>query len=162
MPFAGAMLYLKHHPEQDDPDLYLASNVLKYESVECLIPLALLDCFRTDPRFVFQTFFVVKPKKFIVDAAVHETGLEWHNADWRVRLLLCILAIILIVAAAAQLDGPPASLPIRRTLYHGLVCELARSAVDRTGCTGDADHRNPDLGGAADEHCFCLAARSGV
>jgi hypothetical protein len=32
IPLAGAMLYLKHHPQRDDPHLYLAGKVLKYES----------------------------------------------------------------------------------------------------------------------------------
>jgi hypothetical protein len=99
MPLAGAMVYLKHHPEEDNPDLYLAGKALKYAAMERLVRLALFDFIRRDPWFMFETFFIVKPK-LIINAIIHETTLEWHHADWRGRLLF-MLAIVLIGGTAA-------------------------------------------------------------
>ena len=101
MPVAGAMAYLKHHPEEDSPDLYLSGKSLKYSSIERLARLALFDLVRNDPRFVFETFFIVKAR-MVIDAIIDETTLECRQAGWIGRLLSLIITLLLVGTAACR------------------------------------------------------------
>jgi hypothetical protein len=100
MPFAGALAYLKEHPEEDKPELFIAGRSLKYSAMERLVQLAFFEFLRRDPWFVFETFVIVKPK-FIWNAIVHVTVTEWNRAGWKARLLF-FLIIALIGGMAAQ------------------------------------------------------------
>jgi hypothetical protein len=100
MPFAGALAYLKEHPEEDKPELFIAGRSLKYSAMERLVQLAFFEFLRRDPWFVFETFVIVKPK-FIWNAIVDATMTEWRRAGWKARLLF-FLIIALIGGMAAQ------------------------------------------------------------
>jgi hypothetical protein len=100
MPIAAAMAYLKEHPEEDTPDIYLTGNVLKYSAMECLVRLAFFEFVRRDPWFAFETFFVIKPQ-YIVEPTVRETKLEWDRASWKAHALY-ILIIGLIGGLSAR------------------------------------------------------------
>ena len=101
MPVAGAMAYLKHHPEEDSPDLYLSGKSLKYSAMERLVRLALFDLVRSDPRFVLETFFFVKTN-MVKDAIIDETTLEFHHAGWIGRLLSLITMLLFVGTAACS------------------------------------------------------------
>src|SRR5262249_13437700 len=62
MPHAGALAYLKQHPEEDKPELFIANRSLKYSALERLDRLAFFEFLRRDPWFVFETFVIVKGK----------------------------------------------------------------------------------------------------
>jgi hypothetical protein len=100
MPFEAALIYLKNHPEEDSPDIYLAGKSLKYSAMERLDRLAFFEFVRRDPRFVFETFFIVKGQ-LIWNTIVDATGIEWSRAPWKARFLF-ILTIILLAGMAAQ------------------------------------------------------------
>jgi hypothetical protein len=100
MPFAGALAYLKEHPEEDKPELFFAGRSLKYSAMERVVRLAFFEFLRRDPWFVFETFVIVKPR-FIWNAIVDTTVTEWKNARWRTCLLF-FLAIALIGGMAAR------------------------------------------------------------
>jgi hypothetical protein len=100
MPFAGALAYLKEHPEEDKPELFIAGRSLKYSAVERLDRLAFFEFLRRDPWFVFETFVIVKGK-LIWNTIVDATVTEWNRAAWKARLLF-FLIIALIGRMAAQ------------------------------------------------------------
>ena len=100
MPIAGALAYLKEHPEEDKPELFIAGRSLKYSAMERLVQLAFFEFLRRDPWFVFETFVIVKPK-MIWNTIVDATVTEWKHARWRARLLF-FLAIALIGGMAAR------------------------------------------------------------
>ena len=100
MPIAGALAYLREHPEEDKPELFIAGRSLKYSAMERLVQLAFFEFLRRDPWFVFETFVIVKPK-FIWNTIVDATVIEWKHARWRACLLL-FLAIALIGGMAAR------------------------------------------------------------
>lgn len=100
MPYAAALVYLKEHPEEDKPELFIVDRALKYDAMERLVRLAFFEFLRRDPWFVFETFVIVKGKMIwntIVDASVT----EWSRAGWRARFVL-LLAIALIGGIAAR------------------------------------------------------------
>jgi hypothetical protein len=99
MPFAGALAYLKEHPEEDKPELFIAGRSLKLSALERLDRLAFFEFLRRDPWFVFETF-VVKGK-LIWNTLVDATVTEWNRAGWKARLLF-FLIIGLIGGMAAQ------------------------------------------------------------
>jgi hypothetical protein len=100
MPHAGALAYLKEHPEEDKPELFIADRSLKYEAMERLVRLAFFEFLRRDPWFVFDTFVIVKGK-LIWNTLVDATVTEWNRAGWKARLLF-FLIIALIGGMAAQ------------------------------------------------------------
>jgi hypothetical protein len=100
MPIAGALAYLKEHPEEDKPELFIAGRSLKYSAMERLVQLAFFEFLRRDPWFVFETFVIVKPK-FIWNTLVDATVTEWKHARWRACILF-FLAIALIGGMAAR------------------------------------------------------------
>ena len=85
MPVAAAMAYLREHPEEDRPDIYIAGKSLKYAEMERLVRLAFFEFVRRDPWFVFETFFVIKPK-LIVDSIATETKVEWETVPGELAL----------------------------------------------------------------------------
>jgi hypothetical protein len=100
MPYAGALAYLKEHPEEDKAELFIAGRALKYSALERLDRLAFFEFLRRDPLFVFQTFVIVKGKA-IWNTIVDATVTEWNRAGWKARLLF-FLIIALIGGMAAQ------------------------------------------------------------
>ena len=100
MPIAGALAYLKEHPEEDKPELFIVGRSLKYSAMERVVQLAFFEFLRRDPWFVFETFVIVKPK-FIWNAIVDTIVTEWKKATWRACLLF-FLAIALIGGMAAR------------------------------------------------------------
>ena len=100
MPYAGALAYLKEHPEEDKPELFIAGRSLKYEAMERVVRLAFFEFLRRDPWFVFETFVIVKGKA-IWNTIVDATVTEWNRAGWKARLLF-FLIIALIGGMAAQ------------------------------------------------------------
>src|SRR5262249_19989377 len=100
MPHAGALAYLKEHPEEDKPELFIAGRSLKYEAMERVVRLAFFEFLRRDPWFVFETFVIVKGKA-IWNTIVDATVTEWNRAGWKARLLF-FLIIALIGGMAAQ------------------------------------------------------------
>jgi hypothetical protein len=100
MPVAAALVYLKEHPEEDKPDLFISGRSLKSSAMERLIRLAFFEFLRRDPWFVFETVVSVKGK-MIWNAIVDESVAEWKRANWRARLLLFV-AIALVGGMAAR------------------------------------------------------------
>ena len=100
MPIAGALAYLKEHPEEDKPELFIAGRSLKYSAMEEVVQLAFFEFLRRDPWFVFETFVIVKPK-FIWNAIVDTIVTEWTHARW-MACLLFFVAISLIGGMAAR------------------------------------------------------------
>src|SRR5215813_1345909 len=100
MPIAGALAYLKEHPEEDKPELFIDGRSLKYSAIERLVQLAFFEFLGRDPWFVFETFVIVKPR-FIWNAIVDTVVTEWKNARWTTCLLF-FLAIALIGGMAAR------------------------------------------------------------
>jgi hypothetical protein len=100
MPVAGALAYLKRHPEEDKPELFIAGRSLKYTALEHLDRLAFFEFLRRDPWFVFETFFIVKGKA-IWATFINATKAEWSHASRRAKLLVG-LAVIIIGLMAAQ------------------------------------------------------------
>jgi hypothetical protein len=100
MPVAGALAYLKRHPEKDKPELFIAGRSLKYTALEHLDRLAFFEFLRRDPWFVFETFFIVKGKA-IWATFINATKAEWSHASRRAKLLVG-LAVIIIGLMAAQ------------------------------------------------------------
>src|SRR5262249_13957322 len=100
MPVAGAISYLKEHPDQDKPEIYLAGKTLKYSEMERLVRLAFFEFMQRDPWFVFETFVIVKGK-LIWSAIADATVTEWNRAGWKARLLF-FLIIATIGGIAAQ------------------------------------------------------------
>jgi hypothetical protein len=100
MPIAGALAYLKEHPEEDKPELFIAGRSLKYSALERLDRLAFFEFLRRDPGFVFETFVIVKGK-LIWNTIFDATVTEWNRAGWKARLLF-FLFIALIGGMAAQ------------------------------------------------------------
>jgi hypothetical protein len=101
MPIAAAMAYLKEHPEEDTPDIYLTGKVLKYSAMERLVRLALVDFVWRDPWFAFETFFVIKPRDYVAAYIVKQTQVEWNRASWKAHALY-VLAIGFIGGLAAR------------------------------------------------------------
>jgi hypothetical protein len=99
MPMAGALAYLKEHPEDDKPELFIAGRSLKYSALERLDRLAFFEFLRRDPRFVLETF--IMKGKLIWNTIVDATVTEWSRAGWKARLSL-FLIIPLIGGMAAQ------------------------------------------------------------
>jgi hypothetical protein len=99
MPYAGALAYLKNHPEEDKPELYLTGRALKYTALEHLDRLAFFEFLRRDPRFVFETFFIVKGKA-IWTTFINATKAEWNHASRSAKLLLGTAIIIIGLMAA--------------------------------------------------------------
>jgi hypothetical protein len=100
MPIAGALAYLKEHPEEDKPELFIAGRSLKHSALERLARLAFFEFLRRDPWFVFETFVIVKGR-LIWNTIVDATVTEWSRAGWKARLLF-FLIIALIGGMAAQ------------------------------------------------------------
>jgi hypothetical protein len=100
MPQAGALAYLKRHPEEDKPELFFAgTRSLKYAALEHLDRLAFIEFARRDPRFVFETFAIVKTK-MIWTTFIDATKAEWSHASRRAKLLLGLAVIIIGLMAA--------------------------------------------------------------
>jgi len=99
MPIAAAMRYLKDHPEEDKPDIYLAGKSLKYSAMERLDRLAFFEFARRDPWFTFETFFIIKAK-LILDDIVNQTRLEWSRATWEGHLFFILVIVLSAVLAA--------------------------------------------------------------
>jgi hypothetical protein len=100
MPYAGALAYLKEHPEEDKPELFIVGRSLKYSALERLTRLAFFEFLRRDPWYVFETFVIVKGK-MIWNTIVDATVTEWNRGGLKARLLL-FLIISLIGGMATQ------------------------------------------------------------
>jgi hypothetical protein len=98
MPMAAALRYVKEHPEEDKPDIYLAPKALKMSAMERLDRLAFFEFARRDPLFTFQTFFMVKGK-LIAEYIAGQSRVEWNRAPWAVRLLF--IAVIMLTGGLA-------------------------------------------------------------
>ena len=104
MPHAGALAYLKRHPEEDKPELFFAgTRSLKYAALEHLDRLAFIEFAQHDPWFVVETFTIVKGK-MIWTTLIDAIKAEWSNASGRARLQLGA-AIIIIASIAAGHPG---------------------------------------------------------
>src|SRR5262249_46646864 len=101
VPIAAAFLYLKSHPEEDTPDIYLAGKTLKPAAMESLVRAALFDLAWQHPRFVFETFFIWKP--WIIREALKSLWLgEWDGL--RPTSILILVAMILMIGMLAAAD----------------------------------------------------------
>jgi hypothetical protein len=120
MPIAGALAYLKEHPEEDKPELFITGRSLKYSAMERLVRLAFFEFLRRDPWFVFETFVIVKPK-FIWDTFVDTTVTEWKHARWR--------ACLLFFAAIALIGGMAARQPVEMERLSRLAAVVTLGAV---------------------------------
>jgi hypothetical protein len=93
MPVVAALAYVKEHPEEDKPEIYLANNTLKYTELERFDKLAFFQFFRRDPRFVVEVFLIKCAAVFRIIS--YETRLAWTNAPvWQRLALFCGLLII--------------------------------------------------------------------
>src|ERR1700730_3497726 len=99
MPPAGALAYLKRHPEEDKPELFIVGRALKYSALERLDRLAFIEFARRDPWFVFETFAIVKTK-MIWTTFIDATKAEWSHASRRAKLLVGLAVIIIGLMAA--------------------------------------------------------------
>src|ERR1700730_14521289 len=99
MPHAGALAYLKRHPEEDKPELFIVGRALKYSALERLDRLAFIEFARRDPWFVFETFAIVKTK-MIWTTFINATKVEWNHASRSAKLLLETAIIIIGLMAA--------------------------------------------------------------
>jgi len=99
MPHAGALAYLKRHPEEDKPELFIVGRALKYSALERLDRLAFIEFARRDPWFVFETFAIVKTK-MIWTTFIDATKAEWSHASRRAKLLVGLAVIIIGLMAA--------------------------------------------------------------
>jgi len=93
MPVVAALAYVKEHPEEDKPEIYLAKNTLKYAALERLDKLAFFQFLRRDPQFVIEVFLIKCAA--VLRVISYETRLAWTNAPvWQRLALLCGLLII--------------------------------------------------------------------
>src|SRR5215831_2244345 len=93
MPLGAALAYVKAHPEEDKPEIYLVPGHLKPSAMERLVKLALFEFLRKDPWFVVETLAI--KSKILYDTMVRETRLAWSNAGiWqRFGLFFGLVAI---------------------------------------------------------------------
>jgi hypothetical protein len=102
MPHAGALAYLKRHPEEDKPELFFAgTRSLKYAALEHLDRLAFIEFVQHDPWFVIETFAVVKGK-MIWGTLTDEIKAEWSNASGTAKFLLALAIITLGLMTAGN------------------------------------------------------------
>jgi multisubunit Na+/H+ antiporter MnhG subunit len=102
MPQAGALAYLKRHPEEDKPELFFAgTRSLRYAALERLDRLAFIEFAQRDPWFVVETFAMVKGK-MIWATLIDAIKAEWSNAGGRAKLLLGVAVIIIASIAAGH------------------------------------------------------------
>jgi hypothetical protein len=141
MPYAAALAYLKEHPDEDNPNLFIADRHLKYDAMERLVRLAFFEFLRRDPWFVLETFVVVKGK-LVWNAILGTTVTEWSRAGWKARFLLFLpigliagmaaarpveqkrllrLATLVTVAAMGSLAIPILILPVRESMVEAIV-----------------------------------------
>ena len=147
MPYAAALAYLKEHPDEDKPDLFIAGRFLKYDAMEQLVRLAFFEFFWRDPWFVFDTFVVVKGK-LVWNAIVDTTVTEWSRAGWKARFLLFLtigviggmaaarpveqkrlsrLATVVTLGAMGSLAIPLLTLPVPQTMAEGIMATYTTS-----------------------------------
>jgi hypothetical protein len=77
MPVGAALAYVKEHPDEDKPEIYLVpgERALKYSEMERLSKLAFFQFLQRDPWFVVEAFAVKGTA--IVDVLSLETRLAW-------------------------------------------------------------------------------------
>jgi hypothetical protein len=140
MPYAAALAYLKEHPDEDKPGLFIADRYLKYDALERLVRLAFFEFLWRDPWFVFETF-VVKGK-LVWNTIVGTTVTEWSRARWEARFLpfitigliggmaaarpveqkqLSRLAAVVTVGAMGSLAIPILTVPVPESMVEGII-----------------------------------------
>jgi hypothetical protein len=88
MPVGAALAYVKEHPEEDKPEIYLIGKSLKYAEMERLSKLAFFQFLRRDPWFVLTAFNIKTVALFRIIG--DETRLTWNSAPiWQRVALLC-------------------------------------------------------------------------
>jgi hypothetical protein len=101
MPLGAALAYVKGHPEQDKPEIYLVPGHLKYSEMERLSKLAFFQFLQRDPWFVVEAFAIKGAG--IVDIIRRETGLAWQGAPrWQRVAFLCGLVTIGMLASLSS------------------------------------------------------------
>ena len=83
MPIAAALAYVKEHPHEDKPEIYLVPGhlTLKYSEMERFSKLAFFQFLERDPWFVVEAFAV--KGAHIVDILRRETRLAWSTPTWQ-------------------------------------------------------------------------------
>jgi hypothetical protein len=101
MPIAGALAYVKEHPEEDKPEIYLVGKTLKYSEMERLIKLTLFQFLHRDPQFVLEAFCIKGAS--VVRIIGNETRQAWNSAPiWQRLALLCGLLIVGVLASRSS------------------------------------------------------------
>jgi hypothetical protein len=101
MPFAAALAYVKEHPQEDKPEIYLAPGVLKYSEMERVVRLALFQFLQRDPWFVVEAF--ARKGGHIVDILRRETRLAWSTPTWeRIAFLFGLVAIGMLASLSSE------------------------------------------------------------
>jgi hypothetical protein len=111
MPVGAALAYVKKHPEQDRPEIYLEPGALKYSEMERLSKLAFFEFLQRDPWFVVEAFTIKAAD--IVDVLSKETRLAWSTPTggdfwwqgaptWQRVALLCGLLTIGMLASLSS------------------------------------------------------------
>src|SRR5262249_40641331 len=111
MPVGAALAYIKEHPEQDKPEIYLAPGALKYSEMERLSKLALFQFLQRDPWFVIEAFAIKGAA--ILDILGQEIRLAWSTPagediwwqgapTWQRVALLCGLLAIGMLASLSS------------------------------------------------------------
>ena len=101
MPPAAARAYVKEHPEEDRPEIYLGGTAFKLVELERLCRLAFFQFVRRDPWFVFETFVIVKGRLFFKDL-IEQTRLAWSNSGFGRRGAFVLALVVIGVMAAAR------------------------------------------------------------
>jgi hypothetical protein len=101
MPLGAALAYVKEHPEEDKPEIYLAPGHLKYSAMERLSRLAFFQFLQRDPWFVVEAFAIKGAG--IVDVLSQETRLAWGTpATWQRIVFLWGLVTIGMLASLSS------------------------------------------------------------
>ena len=101
MPIGAALAYVKGHPEEEKPGIYLVPGHLKYAEMERLVKLAFFEFFRKDPLFVIQAF-VIK-SKLLSEIMIREMRLAWGNAaPWQRFAFACGVFAIGVLASLSS------------------------------------------------------------
>jgi len=102
MPIAAALAYVKEHPHEDKPEIYLVPGHLKYSEMERLSKLAFFQFLQRDPWFVVEAF--AAKGAHIVDILRRETWLAWSTPTWeRIAFLSGLVTIGML--ASLSLDA---------------------------------------------------------
>ena len=100
MPIGGALAYVKEHPEEDKPEIYLEGKTLKYAAMERLVKLAFFQFLRRDPWFALEAFYI--KTKLVFEITRDELRLAWTNAPIRQRgALLCGVILVGLLASSS-------------------------------------------------------------